>query len=541
MLSGSLEQLIPIADQLDLFFYIKDKDDNFVYVNPFTLKLIDMTLEEINHRDRITFPFEPLFHNDTPLISEDFGVMRVYYLEERDLLKSQPCYFLGKISLNKQYLVVAGHEISEELTGVESIDFYRLLLNSMTDSVAITEPTEPFRILFVNQSFLDLTGYQRFDEVVGKTHEELVGRDPEDNSIREKIKDSVSQNKPISAVLTNYKRGKLEHPYRVRSRIMPLLDQVSGNPKYFLCVQFDVTEEENLKESDLVKSDKLKAVFNTTSNYLWLLDSKGHVLEMNRSARVQGKYVEREFYEGMNFAKGRWWKGNLEVADLIDDVLTKVIRKGLDVVFEAKFLNSLDQISIVSVEMKGNRNAAGDLSYIVVEAHDITDLQNQRNRAVDLVKTETSLNPKEVDAFVADSSGNYKFEKEDLVRITQTEIVLNQQVLPALHDLKEEFESVVKDPEKGLIAKTNSNGEKLNSIDKKIEGLNELNDIAQMFVKSSKWIQKPVIKWFLAFLLGGIGISSIGTWVDKFEQIRDVFVEEEEEISPESTPEANRP
>jgi len=80
MLSGSLDQLIPIAEQLDLFFYVKDKDNNFVYVNPFTLKLIDMTLEEINNRDKITFPFEPLFHNDTPLIDEDFGVMRTYYL-----------------------------------------------------------------------------------------------------------------------------------------------------------------------------------------------------------------------------------------------------------------------------------------------------------------------------------------------------------------------------------------------------------------------------------------------------------------------------
>jgi len=117
------------------------------------------------------------------------------------------------------------------------------ILAQAKNGIVISDPNqEDNPLIYVNQSFIDLFGYE-YDEVIGKNCRYLQGEDREQKGIQ-KIRDAMKEQKPITTILRNYtKSGRLIYN---EATISPIFDKDSGKIKYFLGIQKDVTKEQEL-------------------------------------------------------------------------------------------------------------------------------------------------------------------------------------------------------------------------------------------------------------------------------------------------------
>lgn len=502
MINSDLKQLV---DKIDYIFYVKAKDttNRVIWVNDFTLKIVGAdSVEDLNEKlqDKLgNFKYSFLFENDIGITE---AVSRLYYYEKNgndDKLAKQRTFFLTKIpDANSHTLICFGNEITDSLTSINRVDFFKQLLNSTNDALILTEVTHPFRILFANQGFLKLSGYEKLEDVLGKSPTELVGKSPEDDKTRSIFNDSLKLNNSAFAIFENYKRNDPKYPYKNAVKVIPLFDQ-NNELQYFLSTQEDVTEKEKLKLQSQLQQNKLKAIFNATESFLWLLDAKGKIVELNKTAKLQSRdHVNTD----ISFADCRWWESNEESRVKIDDALTSVIRKRKDIRTKADILLANDETKVVDIAFRAIRANSGELIFIVVEAHDVTELEQQRQRALILAKESINLTENQINSYV---KGDIESTREDLIRLTKTETVLNQQVIPQLNQLTE----VVLDPKDGLIVMAQSNARALSSIKDDMSDLKQMKEFANLGMGLIGWAKKPFFKWLVFILLGSMGFSSV--------------------------------
>ncbi|SIN90773.1 PAS domain S-box protein [Salinivibrio sp. ES.052] len=153
-----------------------------------------------------------------------------------------------------------------------------------------------YPIIYANKAFESLTGYSS-KEVVGKNCRFLQVDDrdqPEIDRLRYALKNALS----CSVVLRNYKKdGTL---FYNNLRLDPIFDE-DGALTHYIGMQSDITElkqaddEAKLKleqeiqrrTQDLQESEgRLRTVFDTALDGMVVIDSQGHILEVNRSLEL---------------------------------------------------------------------------------------------------------------------------------------------------------------------------------------------------------------------------------------------------------------
>lgn len=127
----------------------------------------------------------------------------------------------------------------------------------VTDAMPIDEPGP--RIIYVNQAFTDITGYQQ-DEVIGRSPRILQGPDT-DPEVRARIRQALEQELPVREELINYtKQGK---PYWLDLNIVPLRD-AQGEVRFYAAIERDISslkqQQQDLRE--LAIKDPLTGLLN---------------------------------------------------------------------------------------------------------------------------------------------------------------------------------------------------------------------------------------------------------------------------------------
>ncbi len=114
-------------------------------------------------------------------------------------------------------------------------------------------------IVFANQAFLDLTGYEE-SEVIGRNCRFLQGPDTNRDSVRE-LRDSVTNSDAISIEILNYRRDGSAFWNAVF--IAPVYDD-DGNLIYFFASQLDVTRR-RASEHAFRQAQKMEAIGQLTA------------------------------------------------------------------------------------------------------------------------------------------------------------------------------------------------------------------------------------------------------------------------------------
>jgi PAS domain S-box-containing protein len=128
-----------------------------------------------------------------------------------------------------------------------SLSFNRALLGQIVErsrtGIIITSVKDDQPILYANEAFLDLTGYD-LHEVIGRNCRFLQGANTATESIAE-LHDAIEKNASVAVELLNYRKDGTE--FWNQLHIHPILND-EGDAEYLLGYQRDVTQRKRLEE-----------------------------------------------------------------------------------------------------------------------------------------------------------------------------------------------------------------------------------------------------------------------------------------------------
>lgn len=121
-------------------------------------------------------------------------------------------------------------------------------IRSTRMSMIITRADDDQPIIFANDSFLKLTGYER-DDLIGRNCRLLQGSDTDPAAVAQ-IRDAVREGRSITLDILNYRRDG--EPFWNSLSLSPVSDS-EGRITYFFGSQFDITEKK-LAELELIRT-----------------------------------------------------------------------------------------------------------------------------------------------------------------------------------------------------------------------------------------------------------------------------------------------
>lgn len=121
---------------------------------------------------------------------------------------------------------------------------FKSIIEHATDAVVVTdtntiEAPEGPEIIYVNDSFVEMTGYTR-EEVVGKTPRILQGEETDREEL-DKLKQALKDEQPGHAEMINYRKNG--EKFWTSISIFPVKNEDSTNIQYWIGIKRDVTKE----------------------------------------------------------------------------------------------------------------------------------------------------------------------------------------------------------------------------------------------------------------------------------------------------------
>ncbi|WP_181421977.1 PAS domain S-box protein [Halomonas sp. LBP4] len=248
-------------------FILLDEALRFVFANPAAEKVLEKPREAMIGKPLdVVFPFE-----DTPHFQRHYLRALARQESEHFTAHFQPLNALFRVDAHPvpDGLAVYFSDISREHEREKQLRLLEVAVSRQSDMLLITEATpiegpEGPRIVYVNEAFTRLTGYNR-DEVIGATPRLLQGPDT-DRAALDRIKVALHRAEPVREELVNYTKGG--EPYWLELDIVPLTDD-AGHPTHFVSVERDITERKRLEESTRLSEERFHLVARATNDVIW--------------------------------------------------------------------------------------------------------------------------------------------------------------------------------------------------------------------------------------------------------------------------------
>jgi PAS domain S-box-containing protein len=184
-------------------------------------------------------------------LSEDSGYKEIQHLFAEELVSSDK-------QLNLLLSVVLNTKDAVLITDAESLD-------------------EPFpRIVFVNESFVKMSGYSR-EEILGRSPRFLQG--PETDRIQlDHIRENLQLGIAVEVELINYHKDGSK--FWVEINIVPVFDH-NQQITHFISIQRDITRRKTNEINSLRQEKKFKYLFQIAEVELELYNTQGVLVEVN--------------------------------------------------------------------------------------------------------------------------------------------------------------------------------------------------------------------------------------------------------------------
>jgi PAS domain S-box-containing protein len=109
---------------------------------------------------------------------------------------------------------------------------FEVTITHSFDAIMITENKPGYPIVFVNQSFTDMTGYER-DELIGQSPTILQGPKT-DRDVLDRLRRDISEGKIFHGRAVNYRKDGSE--FIMEWKIAPVRDE-KGEISHYLAIQ----------------------------------------------------------------------------------------------------------------------------------------------------------------------------------------------------------------------------------------------------------------------------------------------------------------
>jgi len=217
-------------------FFTFDKNWHFVYLNPVAETLFERS--GISSRNKVIWEVFPALDQSELQRSFRKSVTAKKPQQFEFLLFDK--WFAFNLYPQKSGLSVYARDVTSKKLEDERLHLLESVITNTNDAVLITE-AEPIdalgpRIIFVNEAFTRMTGYQA-SEVIGKTPRILQGPET-DRDVLAKIRAALEKWEPIEVEVINYRKDG--EPFWSNFSIVPLADK-NGWITHWISLQRNVT------------------------------------------------------------------------------------------------------------------------------------------------------------------------------------------------------------------------------------------------------------------------------------------------------------
>jgi PAS domain S-box-containing protein len=175
---------------------------------------------------------------------------------------------------------------------------------------------------------------------------------------------------------TGYSRADIEfvckngHVIEMECSATGVADE-QGDYATFLIIQRDVTERNRAAIALANSERRFRAIFNSTHQFIGVLDPDGTVLDVNQTALDFGGLTLKDVV-GRPFWDTYWWRYSTEVQNRLKAAIRDVAQGKL-VCYEEEVLASGNTIRTIDFTLKPVTNQQGETVLLIPEGRDITD------------------------------------------------------------------------------------------------------------------------------------------------------------------------
>ena len=365
-----------IVDNIPAMIFIKDaRELRFVRVNAIGEKLLGLsTAELIGKNDYDFFPKDQadFFTAKDREVLESGIVLSIPEEEINTRLQGKRVLHTRKVPVpddtgRPAFLLGISDDITDIKQAEAALQETEIRLQTLFDAAAefifLIDPDGIIQM--VNRQAVELSGY---------TEEELTGKNIKD-FFTEKARHTCECNFPL---LKEHGYLRVDNDFVCRDgRVIQMecsataVPDKTGNFSSFLMIQRDVTEERAIVSALADSERRFRAIFNSTFQFIGLLDPEGIVLEVNETTLEFGGLASNEVI-GRPFWEMPWWSPTTEVQRCLRDALAQASRGKL-VRNELVVRDRNGTMATIDFSLKPVLNEQGETILIIPEGRDITD------------------------------------------------------------------------------------------------------------------------------------------------------------------------
>ncbi len=260
------------------------ENEKLVYVNETFCAILGYTADELKMKDSIELVHEDYkdkatLHinkfNSTSEVPEDmvFGLIA----KDGSLKRIKNRYITWGKGNGEVILYIISNDVTEKEENEEKLLLQSTALNAAANGISISDNSG--KIIWVNDAFLDLTGYER---------EELIGNNPKilksgmhNTAFYEEMWETVNNGSVWRGEFINKrKNGELYHD---ETTITPL--KKNGEISHFIEIKQDVSTRKNYESNLKNREEHYRSLFENSHNAIFVSDFNGNILEINNSAK----------------------------------------------------------------------------------------------------------------------------------------------------------------------------------------------------------------------------------------------------------------